>query len=199
MSDTDSVTHWIDALKAGDVRAVQPLWEGYFHRLVGLAGVRLRGVPTPEADAEDVALSAFDSFCRAAEQGRFPRLDDRHDLWHLLVLLTARKAANLRRRARARKRGGGRVRQVEPAGGDEADVLAEVVGREPSPEFAAEVAEACRRLLDRLPDATLRQVALWKMEGYRNAEIAAKIGRAEETVERKLQLIRRAWEQEADA
>jgi len=49
---------------------------------------------------------------------------------------------------------------------------------------------------DALGDATLRDIALWKMEGYSNAEIAVKIGRVEKTVERKLGIIRDKWEGE---
>ena len=67
-----SVTQWIDRLKAGDPDAAQELWERYFRRLVGLARKKLRAAPRRAADEEDVALSAFDSFCRGAEQGRFP-------------------------------------------------------------------------------------------------------------------------------
>jgi hypothetical protein len=52
-----------------------------------LARARLRNTPRRIADEEDVAPSAFDSFCRAARAGRFPRLDDRHDLWQILVLI----------------------------------------------------------------------------------------------------------------
>jgi hypothetical protein len=52
---------------------------------------KLRGVPRRAADEEDVALSAFDNFCRAAEHGRFPDLADRDDLWQLLLVLTDRK------------------------------------------------------------------------------------------------------------
>src|SRR5260370_3647008 len=92
MSSAGSVTNWLGLLKAGDSAAAQPLWERYFRRLVGLARTKLRGTPRQAADEEDVALCAFDSFCRAAEQGRFPKLHDRHDLWRLLVSITARKA-----------------------------------------------------------------------------------------------------------
>src|SRR3982751_1385339 len=95
MSSEGSITHCIARLKAGDRAAAQPLWEGYCHRLVGLARVRLRAAPRRAADEEDVALSAFDSFCRRAERGQFPRLADRDDLWQLLVVITVRKAANL--------------------------------------------------------------------------------------------------------
>jgi WD40 repeat protein len=79
-----SVTHWLGLLRAGDAVAAQPLWEGYFRRLVGLARARLQGVPRRAADEEDVALSAFDSFCQGAQAGRFPRLADRDDLWQVL-------------------------------------------------------------------------------------------------------------------
>src|SRR5215471_11580657 len=75
------VTHWIGLLQAGDVAAAQPLWERYFARLVELARSRLRGAGRRVADEEDVALSAFDSFCRGAMGGRFPRLTDSADLW----------------------------------------------------------------------------------------------------------------------
>ena len=110
--DSGSVTHWIGALRGGDLDAAQPLWERYFARLVRLAQARLgtrRGQAAAE-DEEDAALSAFDSFCRAATEGRFPRLDDRDDLWRLLVAITERKATDQMRRARRVKRGGGRVR-----------------------------------------------------------------------------------------
>ena len=95
MSTPGSVTAWIEQLKAGDAAAAAPLWQGYFRRLVGLARQKLGAAPRGVADEEDVALSAFDSFCRAAAQGRFPRLDDRDDLWQLLVMITTRKAIDL--------------------------------------------------------------------------------------------------------
>jgi DNA-directed RNA polymerase specialized sigma24 family protein len=47
-----------------------------------------------------------------------------------------------------------------------------------------------------LGDAELREIALAKMVGYTNAEIAAKLGCAEVTVERRLRLIRKTWEKE---
>src|SRR4051812_40908419 len=104
-TDEGSITLCIAALKAGDRDAAQRIWERYFRRLIGLARARLRVAPGLASDAEDVALSAMDSFLRRSEGGRFPRLDDRDDLWQLLIVLTARKAANLARHARRQKRG----------------------------------------------------------------------------------------------
>src|SRR3954447_6495601 len=91
MDSPGSVTCWLDGLRLGDDAAAQWLWEGYFARLVGMARKKLRGRRPRAADEEDVALSAFDSFCRGAEAGRFPRLNDRDDLWQVLVLLYRRR------------------------------------------------------------------------------------------------------------
>jgi DNA-directed RNA polymerase specialized sigma24 family protein len=59
------------------------------------------------------------------------------------------------------------------------------------------MADACRRLLDRLQDPELRAVALWKREGYTIADIADKRGCVPRTVDRRLRLIHTAWEQES--
>src|SRR5262249_26493472 len=104
VADDPSITTWIALLRQGDAAAAQPLWERYFARLVAFARGKLQGVARRAADEEDVALSAFHSFCQAA--GRFPRLNDRDDLWQVLVMLTARKAFQERRDQQALKRGG---------------------------------------------------------------------------------------------
>jgi DNA-directed RNA polymerase specialized sigma24 family protein len=200
MASAGSVTDWIGKLKAGDAGAAQQLWERYFHRLVWLARRRLGQAPRRAADEEDVALSAFDSFFRRAERGRFPQLFDRDDLWQLLVMLTARKAIRLREHERRQKRGGGQVQaetDLAAAGAASGEpALDQLAGPEPTPEFAAEVAEECRRLLDQLEDPGLRSVALWKMEGYTTEEIAEKVGCVPRSVERKVRLIRDIWSQE---
>jgi DNA-directed RNA polymerase specialized sigma24 family protein len=140
-----------------------------------------------------VALSAFDSFCRAAQRGRFTHLDDRNDLWHVLLKITLCNGCVLANHERRASRGAGKVRTIS----DLADFGADsIVGSEPSPELAAQIADECRRLMGLLHDESLRAVALWKMEGYTNEEIAAKLGCARFTVDRKLSAIRRIWEPE---
>ena len=62
--DQGSVTRWIGQLQTGDPAAAQLLWDRYFRRMVGLARKKLEGAKRGAADEEDVALSAFDSFCR---------------------------------------------------------------------------------------------------------------------------------------
>ena len=196
MASHGSVSHWIGKLKAGDAEAAQKLWECYFQRLVGMARSKLQGSPRRAADEEDVALSAFDSFCRGAEQGRFPQLSDRDNLWQLLVKITVRKAIDLARHESRRKRRGGIQEEGRLAGPEDSAAadngLEQIAGREPTPEFAAQVAEQCQRLLGSLNDE-LRSIAVWKMEGYTNAEIAAQLGCVTSTVERRLKLIRAVW------
>jgi DNA-directed RNA polymerase specialized sigma24 family protein len=196
-----SVTHWIEQLKEGDQTAARELWNRYFRRLVGLARVKLQGAPRGAADEEDMALSAFDSFCQGAAHGRFPKLDDRDDLWHLLVIITERKTYDWVQHERRQKRGGGEVlgESALPSPSDSSATeagMGQVAAREPTPEIAAQLADECRRLLECLGDATLRYVAVSKMEGYTNAEIADKLACAEVTIERKLQRIRGLWTRE---
>lgn len=188
MSNAASVTIWIDQLRAGDARAAQKLWEGYFHRLVGLARGKLRSAPRRGADEEDVALSAFDSFIRGVEHGRFPQLDDRDDLWQILLMITERKAFDLLEHEGRQKRDWRRNQSVDLASGK-----LDLAGREPDPAFAAQVAEECEKLLVKLGDANLRLIAIHKMEGYTNEEIAKELGCSLVTVERRLRLIRREW------
>jgi RNA polymerase sigma factor (sigma-70 family) len=191
MSSEGSITRCLHLLKAGDRDAARPLWEAYFVRLVGLARSQLQGLRgKTAADAEDVALSAFESFCRNAQNGVFPRLDDRDDLWQVLLVLTIRKARSLARREKRLKRGAGRV--VSFADLDDEDVET-VLAAEPTPEVALQLAEECQRLLEQLNDDSLRRVALSKLEGYTNREIAERMGCVETTIERKLKSIRQLW------
>ena len=156
------------------------------------------------ADEEDVVLSAFHDFLRGVEEGRFTRLDDREDLWQVLVMLTERKAIGLRRKIQAEKRGGGQVRgesalEADFALSSAAPGIGQLAGCEPTPQFAAQVQEEFGRLYGLLADDTLRQIARGKLEGYTNAELAAQLNLSLRAVERKLQLIRRQWSQELES
>jgi DNA-directed RNA polymerase specialized sigma24 family protein len=194
-STPGSISALVERLKGGDHDAARLLWQRYYPRLVGLARKKLLGTPRRVADEEDAALSAFDSFCRRAEQGLFPDLKDRDGLWALLIVLTARKAADLVKGQRREKRGGGQVQgdsALRPAGGDSgAGGFDALEGDEPTPEEAAILVEEVEALLGRLRGPALRQVAVWKLEGYGNAEIARMHGCSVPTVVRRLAIIRR--------
>jgi DNA-directed RNA polymerase specialized sigma24 family protein len=188
-----SVTRWLGELKGGDPDAAQRLWERYFADLVRLARARLRAASRAAEDEEDLALSAFDSFCTAASQGRFPRLDDRHDLWRVLVTLAERKAYDLIRRQRRLKHGAGKVANEADVVGPGEGLFDNMTGSTATPSFAAMVAEEYRRRLEALPDDVLRRIAVLKMEGCRNEEIAAQLNLGLRSVVRKLDMIRRNW------
>lgn len=198
MSTDGSVSQWVTLLRDGDHEAAQKLWERYFLRLVALARSRLGDAPRRVADEEDVALSAFDSFCRGAQGGHFPQLLDREDLWRLLVIITGRKSSHLKRDESRKKRGGGANATLLNSASvqNEQPELEDLVDPEPTPAFAAEVAEECRRLLGALGNPELKSVALWKMEGFTNQEVAGKLGCVVRSVERKLRLIRKIWSKE---
>jgi RNA polymerase sigma factor (sigma-70 family) len=193
-----SINRWLAKFKAGDPAAAQQLWERYFRRLVGLARKKLQGWARRGADEEDVALSAFASFCRGVEQGRFPRLDDQDDLWRLLVTITARKAYQLKLREGRQKRSArATLDEAALAGptGEDGPGLEQFLDAEPTPQMAALIAEEMQQLLDGLHDPELQTIAQWKLEGYTNEEIAGKLKCVPRTIERRMQDIRQRLEE----
>ena len=187
-----SVTHFFGRLRAGDPAAAEVLWERFFPRLVALARATLAGRPQRVADADDAAQSAFASFCLRAKAGEF-RVADRSDLWNLLGVITANKARMQTRRELAAKRGGGRVvGEGALVRADGSTLPLDEAGADPS---AAAFDLHCEELLGKL-EPELREFAVLRLLGYRNAEIAVKYGCTERKVERKLKLIRARWEHE---
>jgi DNA-directed RNA polymerase specialized sigma24 family protein len=87
-------------------------------------------------------------------------------------------------------RGRGRVQSLAELPRDGVETIG---GKEPTAELAAQLAEEYERRIAQLDDPVLRSVATWKLEGYTNDEVAARLGRAASTVERKLALIRSMW------
>ncbi|MCA9069767.1 MAG: hypothetical protein KDA84_12630 [Planctomycetaceae bacterium] len=201
MDIQQTVTLWIDQLRAGDEAAAQQLWSRYFDRMVQLAQQRLGEVKHGLADEEDVALSAFKSFCLGMQKGRYPQLLDRDGLWPLLVAITAHKSVDLIRHENRQKRGGSGSPQPNAAARAEVVSLGEILSREPNPEFAGEMAELFDQLLQKLDqadDPELKLIALRRMQGDSAAEIAEDLGCVTRTIERKVAIIRRLWEQEAE-
>jgi RNA polymerase sigma factor (sigma-70 family) len=183
---SQSITRLIRAVQDGSSSAVRPLLSAYFDRLVRLAGKRLRSLPGLTGYDEDLALRSFQSVCRRLrDPARTRDLAGRNDLWRLLVTRTISRAIDLIRRHRP----------VEALGDD---AVAQLLAREPTPDEAAELADECRRLLDSLNEPDLRQIALWKVEGYTHEEIAARLDCVPRTIERKVSRIRLLWKHELE-
>ena len=197
--DDSSITGVLQRLQTGDDRAAAVIWERYFQKLVRLAAHRLRSIPRRAADEEDVAISAMNSFLMGMQEQRFDHLANRDELWKLLVTITIRKSNALQRRHFTQKRGGGDVRgesvfeRPGTAGAADHPGLAGQADDEPTPELATEFAEYVDQLLGLLDKGNLREVAVLRLEGHSNAEIAERLNRSIGTIERKLGLIRDVW------
>ena len=156
----------------------------YFDRLVQLARRRLQDLPGLANYDEDLALRSFHSVYRRVRDPERPlQLAGRDDLWRLLAARTISRAIDL-------------IRRHRPGEIPGEYSLEQLLTREPTPEEAAATADECRRLLDLLEEPELRQVALWKVEGYTNEEIAARLDCVPRTVERKVRHIRLLWKHE---
>lgn len=200
-----SVSHWLQHLST-DVPELQrdaqrAIWQRYFTRLSMLARNRMPLGLRVATDEQDAALSALQSFFERAGKGAFPDLYDRSGLWPLLARITAYKVTKYLRRERADKRGGGTVQreaETPPRSDGNTPTLDEIVGAEPTPEFASCMNDQLQHLYDILPDKRLRAIARWKLEGYNNQEIADQLQVGLRTVERKLARIRTLWEWHAE-
>lgn len=181
-----SVSQLIPALMEGNRQAMQKLWERFFQSLVLLARSRIKPARRV-AGSEDIALEVFLEFCDCLASPdaamRFPQLQTRDHLWKLLACFTVRTAFDHNQKQIRRNK----IVCGESALGDEGFAL--FASREPAPEFTAAVQE----LLDRLQEDSLRIVALCKMEGFTNTEIARQMDCSPSTVERKLRAIRSIW------
>ena len=193
MPDKDNVSHWIDQIKEGDSVAANRIWQHYFDRLIRSVRNRLKGQDRRVSDEEDIVLSVFDSFYAAAERGRFPDLSDRDDLWRLLLRMSARKVIDKRRHDRRHRRGGDK--KILSLGGEDETVI-KAIGNEPSPEMVLMTQESVEHFFSHLGVGHLQDLAVAKLEGYSNAELARRLGCSERTIERRLHLIREKCQQE---
>jgi RNA polymerase sigma factor (sigma-70 family) len=201
MENSGSVTQVIHQLRSDDPRerdeAARLLWEHYFRELLALAHGHLGWRIRQKVGAEDLLQSVYASVCRRQQRGDF-ELYDRDDFWRLLVTVTLNKARNAAKHHRRAKRDVTRECALAPAEGSsvEAPVLS-LAAAGPTPDEAVALAEELEqrvRSLDNPKDGPLlMQVALKKLEGLTNKEIAEELDYTERTIERKLEAIRKKW------
>jgi len=196
MPHDHSITNLVQELQAGESAAALDIWQWCISKLVNKSRKKLRGLPRRAVDEEDVALAAFDAFLRGVKENRFKKLENREDLWQVLAMLAERRAIAELRRERAKKRGGCDNRgesvfeQLDADGSAAAGI--EQVG-DASPAMIDTFTVEVRELLETLEDDLLQKIAILRLEGYTNKEIAKQLGIALRAVERKLQLIRQKW------
>lgn len=192
---SQSVTFWIQQTKLGRQSAMVRLWHRYYDVILRLIRPAVPANVRRVADEEDVAALAFQTFFRRAQAGEFPDLNDRDELWNLLLTITQRKASNQVRDWTRLKRGGGQVlEQVALVSDVEQATQQAVQCNRLTPDEAAMLADTLRWLLGSL-SAEERQVAELRMSGHTIAEIAQVQNRSTPTIVRRLRVVRKAWEQ----
>lgn len=188
-NEPGDVTQWLNQARDADQAAFHQLWDRYFTVLSGFARNRIAKGNRREYDEEDAALSAFNSFFRGIKEDRFPILDDRDDLWKVLVTIATRKIRARRRKQSARKRSEvGTVGESDLSGGDgdEAVRLDQVFAERPTEEYLATMRLDLDTLLGKNDDPVIGQMIVMKLEGFTNEEIAKELSCSTRHVERKM-------------
>lgn len=184
-SDGEPADDVLGRFERGDESAAEEIVEAYYERLVRLARKRLQSMPPQVADEEGAVVSALRSFFSAVQDGQFRKIHDEDDLWRLLATITARKAI---RQLRVYWKQSGEANRVRR----EQDVQS-LLSVKSSPEEEALLLEEFRHRIESLSDETLREIALMKLEGCENQEIADRLKIHVRSVQRKLKLIESQW------
>jgi RNA polymerase sigma-70 factor, ECF subfamily len=196
-----SVTQLLNRLRSEDNQirdeAAALIWERYCGSLLELACRHLDQRLRRRIGGDDIVQATFKSFFLRQQRGEYT-LANRDDLLRLLVQMTlfkTRRSATREGRKRRDYRRDQTASTLDAGPVDEEVQLGEPMQQgAPTPDEAAALADEAECRLRQLPD-DLRRIALWKLEGYTHAEIAAlpEMTCTVRTVERKLRLIREAW------
>ena len=188
MAAEDTFDALMARLRSGEDEAAREVFECYAGRLVGLARRQFSPLLAKKVDPEDVVQSAYKSFFVRHRDGRL-QVESRDGLWKLLTLITLRKCADRAEYFRAARRDA-----AKEAGGTP-DHWLSALDREPRPEEAAILAETVEALF-REVDVNERPILELSLQGYSVPEISEKLGRAERSVRRLRERIRRRLERQ---
>jgi RNA polymerase sigma-70 factor, ECF subfamily len=186
---SDSFAEFVDRLQNRDDAAAQELFGRFAQQLIALALRHINAGLRHKVDPEDIAQSVFKSFFQRYGDKEFEAINW-NSLWGLLALITVRKCAERVAYHRAERRDAGRE---VAAPREEAAPWAEPLGREPTPLEAAVLSETVEQLLAGLDDDE-RPILELSLEGYTTREISERLGRAERTVRRLRENVRRRLE-----
>jgi DNA-directed RNA polymerase specialized sigma24 family protein len=194
-SSRGSITQWIEELRNHDSDATRKIWNRFVERLVRVANRKLRNSNCRITDGEMVAADAFHDFFERSP-AEFAKLVNRNDLWQILVVITERRAIDAIRKESSQRRGGGKIIQEVAFGGvveGRLEGVSSLVGPANPPDIELMLIEAFDERLASLDSDLMRQIAIDKMHGMKNIEIAESRSISLRSVERKLAMIRRTW------
>lgn len=197
----DSITRMIRAVKSGDADALAPLWERYSQHLRRIARRVIFQSRLRAADEDDIVATTFQRLWRAAQRGQLDAVQGRESLSRLLSKMTTQGAIDLLRGEQRQCRGGGTVRGDSVFGGDDstgATGFASVPDDALPPDLVVMAEEETKALMRYLEDDQLASIAVARMEGFSNREIADLLECSSSTVERSVRLIRKKWRRRID-
>jgi len=177
----------IARLRAGDEDAAAEIFHRFARRLVRLARQRLGEGICRKEDARDVLQSVFRSFFTRFRTGQFD-LRNWESLWGILTVITLRKCGNRVEYFLAACRDVRREVSLNPS--DESGAGWEAIARDPLPSEAAVLADTVEQLMRGLEERDQEILSL-HLQGYTVPEISERIERAERTVHRALERVRK--------
>jgi DNA-directed RNA polymerase specialized sigma24 family protein len=190
--ETGSVSHWLKGLKTGDRSAVDAIWHRYYQRIVQFAIRKMKVNPDRAVDGEDIAQITMHRFCSCVASGRYPNLDDREQLWALLVVFTINRIRKHLRSCSAQKRAGSHRSVFEFT----RTVALQDLQAPEAPTIMADMVQCWLNRLDlEDPSGELRQIAIWSMEDISGSEIARILKKRKSYVLQQIRLIRLLWEE----
>jgi RNA polymerase sigma-70 factor, ECF subfamily len=196
MADNDAFSLLMARLRSGEDAAAREVFDRFAGRLVALARGRFNRLLARKVDPEDVVQSAFKSFFVRHRAGTLDVGDD-DGLWNLLTLITLRKCADRAEYFLAGRRDAARE-ATGTANGGVPDAWLVALDRQPRPEEAAILAETVEHLF-RDVGAHERPILELSLQGYTTSEISVRLGRAERSVRRLREHIRKRLERLQEA
>jgi len=197
MPDDESFPELMDRLRSGEDEAARAVFTRFASRLVGLARRHLDGRLAVKVDPEDVVQSAYKSFFIRQRDGSL-EIGNWDGLWGVLTMITLRKCADRAAYYRAGKRDVARelMAKSDDSATDHAADIA--IDREPSPEEAAVLAETVEKLFQTVDDPDERSILELSLQGFTASEISDSLGRAERSIRRLRERVRKRLERMRD-
>jgi hypothetical protein len=191
-TEPGSITQWLQRLHSGEADAAKEIWNRYYPRVVRLAALQLIKSDDRSIDEEDVAQSTFRTVYLAVMNGKYPDIEDRRDLWRLLLVSTLNRVRRHHRDSHTLKRS---VNELVTQDQSRRRLIMEISGPDAQAEMADLIETLFRRLDQEDPTGELRQIALLKLEEHSASAIARRLKRRKNHVLQRVRLIRILWEE----